>query len=234
MTILGDVREINRMRPSGLRMAAFLFATLLCLQCVWLLAAELIQPGLNQLPTDAASAAIAEKKRLAANVAGSIGVFRGDLWAQSAYTYANLLWPDSGENASVPQAADRAREKLDRALRWGPLQSGAWLLLSGLGREFRSGSAEALKMSYYTGPTEMNLIPLRLRLAVQADKFDDFEIRQFVSRDLRLLLAQDKKSAIAAAYGVASPTGKSFMEQTVKDIDPSAVPSLRTARPSNP
>jgi hypothetical protein len=232
MTVLRDMPGMNRTSHSGVRLIAFLFAVLFGIQCVWLSAAELIRPDIDQLPTDMTGAATAAKKRVSAGAAAFIGAVRGDLWAQSAYTYAYLLWPESGENSKAPEAAERARENLDRALRWGPPQSGAWLLLAGLGQEFRlPGIApiEALKMSYYTGPTELALLPLRLRLAVQADKFDDFEIRQFVGRDLRLLLAQDKKSALNEAYRTASPAGRNFMEQAIKDIDPSALSALYTA-----
>ena len=63
-------------------------------------------------------------------------------------------------------------------------------------------------MSYYTGPSEQPLVPLRLRIAVQLDGSKDIELRQFISRDLRMLLAQNQKSAIAEAYNVASPSGK--------------------------
>jgi hypothetical protein len=233
MTMLDHVPGMNRTPHSGLRLAAFLLAVLLGLQCVWLVAAELIRPDIDQLPTDVTTAAIAAKKRVAATVAASIGAVRGDLWAQSAYTYANLLWSENAQaNSSAPEVLEHARKNLDRALHWGPPQSGGWLLLAGLAQEFRlAGVApiEALKMSYYTGPSELPLVPLRLRIAVRADKFDDFEIRQFVSRDLRLLLAQDKKSVITEAYRAASPAGRSFMEQAIKDIDPSALTSLRTA-----
>jgi hypothetical protein len=231
MTLLDRVPGMDWTPQSGLRLAAFLFAVSLGLQGAWLLAAELIRPDIDQLPTDTATAAIAAKKRVAATVAASAGAVRGDLWAQSAYTYANLLWPEKAPNSSTLEVL-RARKILDRALYWGPPQSGAWLLLAGLAEEFRLAGvapSEALKMSYYTGPSEHPLIPLRLRIAVRANKFDDFEIRQFVSRDLRLLLAQNKKSVIAEALEAASPAGRSFMEQAIKDIDPSALNSLRTA-----
>jgi hypothetical protein len=232
--MLDHVPGMNRPTRSGLRLASFLFAVLLALQCVWLLAAELIRPDIEHLPTDLASATIAAKKRVAATLAASIGAVRGDLWAQSAYTYANLLWLQNAQanSSASSEVLERARKNLDRALYWGPQQSGAWLLLAGLGREFRLASVtpiEALKMSYYSGPSEISLVSLRLRIAVRADQFDDFEIRQFVSRDLRLLLAQNKKSVITEVYRAASPAGKSFMEQAIKDIDPSALTSLRTA-----
>src|SRR5262249_9306275 len=236
MTLLDRAPGMNRTPHSRLRLVTFLFAVLLGLQGAWLLAAELIRPDIDQLPTDLAGANRAAKKRVSATVAASIGSVRGDLWAESAYTYANVLWPENAQaNSGTPEVLECARKSLDRALHWAPQQSGAWLLLAGLAQEFRlDGVAPigALKMSYYTGPSERLLVPLRLRIAVRADKFDDFEIRQFVSRDLRLLLAQDKKSVIAEAYRAASPAGRSFMEQAIKDIDPSAVISLRTAAPS--
>jgi hypothetical protein len=161
-----------------------------------------------------------------------MGGIRGDLWGQSAYTYADLLWPESVHALTTPSVLQEAHNTLRRALDWGPQQAGAWLLLAGLAQDYRFAAVapiEALKMSYYTGPSELSLLPLRLRIAVRADKFDDFEIRQLVARDLRLLLAQDKKSIVIDIYRLASATGRSFLEQTIKDIDPSAVSSLRSA-----
>ena len=82
-------------------------------------------------------------------------------------------------------------------------------------------------MSYYTGPSEQDLVPLRLRIATYSDVLTDIELRQFATRDLRLLLARHEKSAIAVAYNAASPPGKRFIEQTVGEIDPSALVFLR-------
>ena len=89
-------------------------------------------------------------------------------------------------------------------------------------------------MSYYTGPSEQALVPLRLRIAVQLDGSKDVEMRQFISRDLRMLLAQNRKSAIAEAYNVALPSGKRLIELTIKDIDPSALDSLQRAQEAAP
>ena len=86
-------------------------------------------------------------------------------------------------------------------------------------------------MSYYTGPTEKHLMPLRLRVAAQADAFNDFEVRQFVSRDLHMFLAQHQESVIVEAYHVASPIGKHFIENVVSEIDPSALDWLQDAAP---
>ena len=218
----------------GSRLTALLFAILLGAQCIWLLLAELSRPGIDQLPIDATSAAAAAGRRDAATWAAAMGAVRGDLWAESAFTYANLVVGDGAAGASPNLAGTlaHARASLDHALDYAPSRSGVWLLLAGLALRYPStppaiSPIEALKMSYYTGPSDQRLIPLRLRLAVQADHFGDFEMSQFVSRDLRLLLSGKQIAAIAAAYGAASTDGKHFIEQAVSDVDPSLLATLR-------
>ncbi len=125
----------------------------------------------------------------------------------------------------------RARASLDRALHDSPHLSSAWLLLAGLASRFPSlglDATELLKVSYYTGPSEQDLVPIRLRMAVQSDHFDDLEMRQFVSRDIHHLLALKQKSAIAEAYNAASSAAKIFIEQTLADIDPADLDVLKT------
>lgn len=210
--------------PTGVvfRNVALLFAALLCAQSVWLLLAELTRPGIDRLPIDAASAAVAEKQRGSAFLAASFGIIRGDLWANSAFTYADLLWGDGGSSAGLAPALERVRVQLERALDAAPHQSGAWLLLAGLASRYPSlnvNAAQALKTSYYTGPSEQDLMGPRLRVAAQSDFLDDAEIREFVTRDLHLLLARHQKSAIDEAYNAGSPTGKAFIKQAVGQID---------------
>jgi hypothetical protein len=215
------------------RLTALLFATLLGAQCVWLLLAELARPSINQLPTDVASAAAAAKQRDAAYRAASIGGIRSDLWAEVAFTYADLLEREKNEaiaNANPASTLLHARATLTRALDDGPHQSSVWLLLAGLNVRFPYpgfDALELLKMSYYTGPNEQALVPLRLRIAVQLDASKDIEMRQFISRDVRMLLAQNRKSTISEAYKVASTASKRFIESIIRDIDPPALDSLQ-------
>jgi hypothetical protein len=96
---------------------------------------------------------------------------------------------------------------------------------------FAQDATAALKMSYYTGPTDVHLMPLRLRIAAQTDAFNDIEVRQFVTRDLRIFLAQHQEPAIAEAYRASMPSGKHFIEQAVSKIDPSALVWLQDAKP---
>jgi hypothetical protein len=218
------------------RLTALLFAILLGAQCLWLVLAELARPSIDQLPTDMASAAAAAEQRDTALRAASIGAIRSDLWAEAAFTYADLLWGEKKEaiaNAHPAATLLRARATLNHALNDGPHQSSAWLLLAELNLRFPSPGLDALeplKMSYFTGPSEQPLVSPRLHIAVQLDGSNDIEMRQFISRDLRMLLAQNRKSAIAEAYNVASPADKRFIESTIRDIDPSAFDTLQTAK----
>jgi hypothetical protein len=216
--------------PSHLafRLATSLFAMLLGVQCVWLLLAEFSRPGIYRLPTDAAAADAARNKRSGARWAATFGAIRGDLWAESAFTYADLMWSDAGRGANLA----RARSSLAHALTAAPHQSSIWLLLAGLASRYQLPSIdvkEAVRMSYYTGPSELGLMPLRLAIAVHSDAFSDIELRDSISREVRLLFTHQQKSAIVAAYNAAPSAGRQFIEQTIREIDPSAVESLRAS-----
>lgn len=215
------------------RIGALLFAILLGAQCVWLLLADLSRSSITRLPTDANAAAAAAGQRDAAARAAAFGGIRGDLWADSAFTRAHLLWLNPAA-PGVTQILTDARATLERAVADAPHNSGAWLMLAGLSARYTSANANAraaLKMSYYTGPSEQSLIPLRLRIAAHSDFVGDFEMRQFVTRDLHFLLSHKQQAAVVAAYKVASPAGKKFIEHAVNEIDPSAVALLRAADP---
>ena len=221
----GPDRPLNPPTGVALRHVTLVFAVLLGAQSVWLLLAELTRPAIDRLPGDAASAAVAAKQRGLAAAAASFGVIRGDLWADSAFTYADLLWGDSGSSAGLSSALERVRIKLEHALDDAPHQSGAWLLLAGLAARYPSlnfNAMQALKTSYYTGPSEQDLMLPRLRIAAQSDFLNDAEIRGFATRDLRLLLARNQKPAIDEVYNGGSATGKAFIKQAVSQIAPPA------------
>jgi hypothetical protein len=214
------------------RRVTLVFAALLAIQSLWLLLAELTRPAIHDLPTDAASASAAATQRGRAALAAWFGVVRGDLWAESAYTYADLLWNNNGSSAGLTSALDRARTSLERALGDAPHQSGAWLLLAGLASRYPSinvNAAQALKTSYYTGPSEQDLMLPRLRVAAQSDFLNDAEIRDFVTRDLRLFISRHQQSAIDVALNEGSPTGKAFIKQVVSQMSPPAPAAPRTA-----
>ena len=234
--VLANSRTPKRSTKIAFRLAMLLFAVMIGVQSLWILLPELSRPGIAELPTDSVSAGSASvtRRRDAAIWAARIGAIRGDLWAESAFTYADLLWETSIDGAALAPELQRARKSLYRTLDEAPEESGAWLLLAGLALRYPSIAQDptaALKMSYYTGPTEKHLMSLRLRIAAQADAFNDFEVRQFVSRDLHMFLAQHQEAVIAEAHHVASPIGKHFIENVVGEIDPSALDWLQDATP---
>jgi hypothetical protein len=65
-------------------------------------------------------------------------------------------------------------------------------------------SAEpVLKMSYYTAPNELALLPLRLNVSLHAKGvIDDAELQDMVRRDISVILtrAPALKPALVAAY----------------------------------
>jgi hypothetical protein len=212
------------------RIATLVFAMVLGAQSIWLLLAEFSRASLNSMPTDPQSAALAAKQRNDATWAAWIGAIRGDLWADSAYTYSDLLWTNSNNGSENTPSLALVRGKLDRAVRYAPDQPGAWLLLAGLTSRYRWSKpepAEALKMSYYTGPSELRLMPFRLLVTVQLDALDDGELQLLARRDIRLLFAHQGKPVIIQAYQSATRAGKHFIEQAIGEIDPTFVEPLR-------
>jgi hypothetical protein len=221
----------DRPSQSAFRLGAVLCAALLGSQCLWLLVPELIRSRIEQLPTNAAAASAAAEHIDAAAWAASVAGIRGDLWADLAFTQADLVWrTDAKAEQNVANALQRARTSLYHALHNAPHTSGAWLMLAGLFWRFpslRGDAIEPLKLSYYTGPSERLLVPLRLEMALRLESFNDIEMRQLLTRDIRLLLMQKQTPTIAKIYNAASANAKNFMEQTVRDIDPTAFDKIR-------
>jgi len=212
------------------RIATLVFAIVLGAQCIWMLLAEFSRPDVNSMPTNSQSATLAAKHRNDATWAAWIGAVRGNLWADSAYTYSDFLWANFSNNSELTKSLDLVRSKLDRAVHYAPDQPGAWLLLAGLASRYRWSRldpAEAMKMSYYTGPSELQLIPLRLLVTAQLENLNDEELLQLARRDIRLLLVHQGRPAVIQAYQSATPAGKLFIEQAIGEIDPTFVEPLR-------
>jgi hypothetical protein len=226
----GDAVSLTRDLPTeppqtAFRITALTLTSVVGIYCVWLLLAEVLRPGVIGLPVDPQTAAVAAQKRERANRAAQVALIRGDLWAEAGYTSADLLWKSSSGGKDAGQSLDLPRTQLDRAIRYAPTKAGVWLLLAGFASKFPE-AIEALRMSYFTGPSELPLMSIRTFIAAQMPALDE-DMQQLVRRDVRILLKRQQKSAIIQAWHVASPSGKRLIEQEVRERDPSFAQELR-------
>ncbi|HEY1982391.1 MAG TPA: hypothetical protein VGH13_20135 [Xanthobacteraceae bacterium] len=231
---------MNSRSLSVFRWTALCVAALLAAQCIWLLLAQMSRSNVTNLPTDAHAATAAAKQRGGVTWAAASGIIRGNSWVQAGFTYSDLLWGRNGAGANGATGTtrqDRAQAQaiLDQAIREAPCDSGAWLLVAGLASRYpldHRDATAALKMSYYTGPSEPGLIPSRFRFAIQSGRSNDPEMQQFIGRDLRFLLSDNQTKVVVAAYKIAAPSEREFIEQTVSQLSPDTLASLRAANPS--
>jgi len=230
--------EIGQLMMSGLsyisfRNALLVFSLALFAHGLWTVLPKPYHPRVIQLPIDPQTAALARHDQDKARRAASLGVIRGDLWAESAFTYADLIWIDAAAAADENAELDkRAETSLERALKYSPHRGDAWLMLAALAdRRHWPGyqPSSLLKMSYYTAPNELSLLPLRLTVALRSQSIEDPELQDMVRRDIRVILTRipTLRSALVAAYKIASGPGKAFIESAVSEADPSFLQTIR-------
>ena len=221
-----------------LRVALTSFSVFLTAQAAWILLAERHRLNHIRLPVDGRTATMAFAERDKIKQAASLAVVRGDLWAESAFTYGSQLWSD---RAILPDAGDQlnteALTTLIRALRYSPHRGDVWLMFAALADKYKwSGYQPSLllKMSYYTAPNELALLPLRLNVSLHAKGvIDDAELKDMVRRDISVILtrAPALKPALVAAYRSALPQGKVFAERVISEIDPGYLGVVRAGYP---
>jgi hypothetical protein len=228
-----SILSINVPGHSLFRGTVLIFAFVLGCQATWILIAELSRPPSSGFPRTVQAAAAAVAHRNAAARAASFGLVRGDLWAEYAITYLNLVWRDEPdtESAQASKTVSQAREVVDHALALAPHDARIWLVLASVDMRFNSLNqkpAAALQMSYYTGTNETELIPLRLLLAVNSQALADKDFQQLVRHDIRIIVTRkpELEHAIVAAYRDASPLGRKFLEKTLEEIDPTLLARL--------
>ena len=211
------------------------FAFLLGCQAMWILVAEIFRPSASIFPVRAQAAAAAAAQRDQAALAARFGLIRGDLWAEYALTYFDIIWSSdlNSINAQAPTTIYQAREIADRALAFAPYDARMWLVLAGIDARFdrlKPNMAIELRMSYYTGSNEIDLIPLRLFLAVQSNALADRDFRQLVRHDVTTIVTRkpELKPAILVAYRNAAPDGQQFLEETLREIDPTLLATFQS------
>src|SRR6202008_996262 len=77
-------------------------------------------------------------------------------------------------------------------LHYSPPRGDVWLVLASLSDRYRPSGYDTgalLKMSYYTAPNELRLLPLRLHVALASDVREP-ELREMIKQDIGLVLSR--------------------------------------------
>lgn len=117
-----------------------------------------------------------------------------------------------------------------RALRSSPLRGDIWLMLAGAPKQNSIQTAAMLKMSYYTAPNDLDLLPLRLSVALATDAVvRELEFRDLIKRDVSLVVTRRPaiRPALVAAYRSASAEGKIYLENLISELDPTYLDNMR-------
>jgi hypothetical protein len=199
-------------------------------QAIWIVVPELLHLRTIRIPFNVQPATPLDQDR--ANRAAAFAMVRGDLWAEAGFADASRLGTDAAGGPEKELEVVNARTALERALRYSPHRGDVWLMLSMLAERYKVpglGPNPLLKMSFYTAPNELALIPQRLLLSSRIRGIEDPEMQDMIKRDIRLLLTRgsNPKSALVAAYKNASAENRPFIERFVSEIDPTSAASMR-------
>lgn len=205
-------------RASSIRIWATVLGSALALQAAWISLAELSRPAVGYFPDAASSQSFAAANSSTA-LAATIGWPRGDLWSayvmtENATRIAKLETGQGSEETARPEPATAT------AVALAPYDARLWLVLAMQDKDARGH--RALKMSYYTAPTDMVLFPLRIRVASRFQEPLDAELSNLVEFELAVALKQDAptRSAIEAAYNTSTSSGRRLLERLLNTLDP--------------
>ncbi|TWI00714.1 hypothetical protein IQ17_04717 [Bradyrhizobium daqingense] len=159
----------------------------------------------------------------------SIAAAREDSWIRGgSKPEANSTSSAGDQETALPELSNT----LARALRSSPLRGDIWLMLAAASKHGspQPGTAAMLKMSYYTAPNDLDLLPLRLSVALATDAVvREPEFRDLIKRDVNLVVAHRPalRPALVSAYRSASADGKTYLESLISEQDPSYLDQVR-------
>jgi len=224
---------------NSLRLGALAFAAFLGLQAFWILATEIVRPKVAYFPGDKAASEIAAAQRGSAQFAAWIGIARGDIWADYAITLLSQLLADGKDTKAgdARELTESTRSVAITAAKLAPTDARIWLLLAMVDQRLDwlgRGIPGPLKMSYYTGPNVVALMPSRLLIATRSAAITDPELQDLVGREIRTIVTRrpDLRPALFVAYRDALPEGRKFIDSKVSDLDSNLMASIRASVPA--
>ncbi len=227
---IGSQPSTGRWSSLLFRLGLSLYGVMLGAASLWLLLAELPRTSVKVLPTSREAAAAAASRRDDALWSARVGRLRGELWAESSFTFADLEWAASASTRLL----DEARTSAMRAVRLSPTNPSVWLLLADLASRYRweaPKSIETIKMAYYSGPHEDSLVPLRLVMSARLDDATDPELERLFRSDVETVLTSRPKlrPALVSAYSQGTPQSRHLIQDVAGQIDPAFGQSLSSS-----
>ena len=152
----------------------------------------------------------------------SMGAVREDMW------FRGRSKSSSGDEAFPPVPS----KTLARILRSSPLRGDIWLMLAAASKHGspQPRTAAMLRMSYYTAPNDLDLLPLRLSVALAADAVvREPEFRDLIKRDVNLIVTHRPalRPTFVSAYRSASADGRKYLEDLMVEQDPVYLDQVR-------
>ncbi|MGY3034393.1 hypothetical protein ACVIIV_003563 [Bradyrhizobium sp. USDA 4354] len=195
----------------------------LIMQAVWMVLPELYLGGRSSVVSTAAAWPNGISRPV------SVTAAREDLWIRGGSRFSwdsALAADDQGTAAPVTSSA------FARALRSSPLRGDIWLMLAARSKHNspQSSTAAMLKMSYYTAPNDLDLLPLRVSVALATDAVvREPEFRELIKRDVSLVVRHRPglRPALVTAHRSASADGKAYLEGLISELDPTYLDQVR-------
>ncbi len=206
---------------ASVRLGLGFVAVVLIAQSAWLLTQR---PHLGGLPIGQPASSRTSTQALSSTPSKSLPG-HGDLGAEIPATAQPKVdetaasRPEDGTHlASLNAFAD--------ALHYSPLRGDLWLMLAAISKEQKSTGYDLialLKLSYYTAPNDLALLPLRLTVVLgTGSAASESELRELIKRDVKIALADQPalRPALLAAYQSAGADGQAFADNLISELDP--------------
>jgi hypothetical protein len=194
------------------------------------LLAEYERPDRFPVPFSRTANAAPLKRIISARRAAALAPFRSDLMAQYALALTNQSLASEGSLQATNN--ENAQSAVRSAIALGPHNAEMWLALALLQSQINIGDpqiVESLKMSYFTGPDQKELVTARLDVGTLNNALSDPDLKELAQGDVRAILVRhpEQRGFLTGDYFRGSAVGKAFLEETVKSINPQFLDTLR-------
>lgn len=210
------------------RLAFGLVGVILIAQTVWMLTQRSHLGGSLIALQAVSDTSIQAMSRVPSNSLPRDGDLRGGNLASTARPVAGGTATSTAEGGTPPVALNAFAD----ALHYSPLRGDLWLMLAAISKAYGSARYDPvalLRLSYYTAPNDLALLPLRLTVALGTNSaVNEPELRELIKRDIKIVVANQPalRPAIVAAYQSASADGRSFADGLVSELDPNYLQNM--------